>query len=256
MSSRGAGFIRFAGAVSVALACNPGVRGARAQRTDSPGAAVPTASAGPAVTSSENAAPAARSSPAAQPLRSCSGVGPIACDMPPRPSAELCHPASACLETTASAPSLDGMSIQCDIDLHWDKLEKAFSGPESAPEGSGVKRTAVINLRATEEQVSMFDATYLVAELPEGSCLVDFVHDWVMSRLAREVSVHTRWEAAPDGFRLHIEADRTLYDELDEGQGSDEHQCEALSYRVVAGRFTLITRKSAPEACPSVDAAD
>ena len=102
----------------------------------------------------------------------------------------------------------------------------------------------------------MFDASYLIAELPEGSCLVDFVHDWEMSRLVYETSVHTYWETTRDGFRLHLEADRVLHDRLDEGQGPYEHHCELLSYQVSKGRFTLLDRQSAPGYCPNVHPAE
>lgn len=121
-------------------------------------------------------------------LDSCKAVGPIGCDMTPRPSSELCHPAHSCLKPmTADDISVDDLSIQCDVDLVRDPLEAAFSKREPAPSGSGVTATTVVNLRSTQDMTSMFDASYLIAEFAEGSCLVDIVHGWEMSRLVRGI---------------------------------------------------------------------
>jgi len=197
----------------------------------------PTADSKPAPVASEKAK-----------LDSCKAVGPVGCDMPPRPSSELCHPAHSCLRPrTADDISVEDLSIQCDVDLVRDPLEAAFSKREPAPRGSGVMTTTVMNLRSTQDMTSMFDASYLIAEFAEGSCLVDIVHGWEMSRLVRETSVTTRWE---DGV-LRIDSTRVLYDEPDEGEAEEEPRCERLSYRVTDGRFTRLGHESIVGACPT-----
>lgn len=196
------------------------------------------------------------SAPASSSVRSCSSVGPTACDMPPRPLTALCSPPTSCLATTADAPTFEDLSIECDSDPRRSTVEGAFSNLELAPAGSGVTATAVMDLLATQESTSRFDASYLVAQLAEGSCLVDFVHDWEMSWFVHETTVQTRWEITADGFRLHLEADRVLHDRLDEGQAPYEHHCEMLSYDVAGGRFTRLSRESLPGYCPSVPASE
>ena len=147
---------------------------------------------------------------------------------------------------TADDRSVEDLSIQCDVDLVRDPLEAAFAKREPAPSKSGVTATTVVNLRSTEESISMFDASYLIAEFAEGSCLVDIVHGWELSRIVRETSVTTRWE---DGI-LRIDSTRVLYDEPDEGEAEEEPRCERLSYRVTDGRFTRLGRESSAGACP------
>jgi len=144
---------------------------------------------------------------------------------------------------TADDISLEGHAIQCDADPVIEPLETAFSKREPAPSQSGVTATTVVNLRSMEDSISKLDASYLIAEFAEGSCLVDIVHGWEMGRLVHDTATDARWET--DGLRLLIESTRVLRDELDEGQATDEPHCERLSYRVVEGRFTRLGRESA-----------
>jgi hypothetical protein len=200
--------------------------------------------------------PTADSKPAVQPtvasakakLDSCRAVGPVACDMPPRPTPELCQPAHSCLrKLTADDISVEGLVIECDADPTIEPLDTGFSKREPAPTGSGVTATTVVDLRSTEDRTSMFEASYLIAEFAEGSCIVDIVHRWEMSRLIWETGVATRWD---EGFVLRLDATRVLYDEPDEGVAPKEPYCERLSYRVTDGRFTRLGRESSAGACP------
>lgn len=188
-------------------------------------------------------------------LLSCSGVGAIACDMSPRPEVDLCQPAQPCLETSSGFRKPDGLTIQCTTALYLGGAERtAFSPFVPAPPGSGVQATSVVNLLASKEYTSIFDASYLVASFDEGHCLVDCVHEWEMSRQVYETTVASRWEVMADGFRLHLEADRVLHEELDEGQDIYDHHCELFTYAVSEGRFTRTERRSLAGYCPSVPA--
>jgi hypothetical protein len=111
----------------------------------------------------------------------------------------------------------------------------------------------VAQLIASTEFMVRFGASYLVAEYPEGTCLVDVLLDWDQRRSGFDTDFKTRWETTPSGLRLHVLAHRVMHDELDEGSkpGADVtgNQCERYVYEVRDGKFQRISHDSRVGPC-------
>jgi len=115
---------------------------------------------------------------------------------------------------------------------------------------------SLINMVALSGMTIQFTAAYLVAELPQGACLVDVVHDWDMSPSYAETALETRWESTPSGARLQVQSRRIIHEPLDDeelDQGVSDvfsDYCERLSYDVVGGKLTRVAQSSNEAACP------
>ena len=131
----------------------------------------------------------------------------------------------------------------------------AFAFQAPAPEGTGVAAMAAANLLASEDMRAMFGASYLVARLESGWCLVDNVLEWELHRSYFETDFVMRWEPAPGGFRLFVQAHRIGHESLDKEElASGESDvtsevCNRFVYDVSGGRFTRVSDSSSPGGC-------
>ena len=94
-----------------------------------------------------------------------------------------------------------------------------------------------------------------VAMKAEGSCLVDTLLEWGRRVGYFDTDVQTRWEPAPGGFRLHVDVHRVSHEpiarDVEEEDMSDvtSDACDRSVYQLVNGRFTRLSRESAPGTC-------
>jgi hypothetical protein len=130
-------------------------------------------------------------------------------------------------------------------------VETAFSAFQPAPAAARVRATSIVNLIASEDTILRHGAAYLVAQLPEGLCLVDEVLSWNKSYSSMQFATH--WSSTDE--RLHVQAHRTVYmildqEELSSGESNVEsEECVRLEYQVVGARFTRVGERSTPGAC-------
>jgi hypothetical protein len=190
---------------------------------------------------------------AEEPSRSCGAVGPVACEVAPSAVSDICSRQAACvIARVEGGKLLNGMQVAC---------ERAPTGSaqtlarrEPAPGGSGVIGTAALDMIAGPEMMAAFGGSYLVAELPEGYCLVDVALDWTQRHGSFETDFRTRWEAHDGRFRFHVDAHRVMHEPLDRedqestSDGSGEH-CVRSVYEVSGGRFTRVRRESQRGPC-------
>jgi len=186
---------------------------------------------------------------------SCVGLGPASCERRPSSVATLCGALTGCVKDDSGNLNLDGLLMDCKRDPFGAAPETAFTSSEPAPERSGVRSTSIVNIVASEDDAMQFGAAYLVAELAEGRCIVDPVLSWSSSFADTEFS--TRWVSPPGSPpRLNIRAHRTVFTVLDRAELARGESnvlsevCADLSYEVVAGRFSPVSRSEAAGACP------
>ena len=180
----------------------------------------------------------------------------MACDLPPAPRADVCARAGPCVRAhPPDADLLEDSSIECELPSSSGTIETAFTSRAKAPEGSGLTATSMLHLVAGPEMTILFGATYLVADFPEGSCLVDTVLDWERRVGYFDTDFQTRWEAAPGGFRFYVDGHRVTHEPVDRDAEEEDMSdvtsdyCDRTVYEVVNGRFTRLTHKSAPGTC-------
>lgn len=187
------------------------------------------------------------------PFASCAGIGPAACDVPPAPLTQLCSQ-SACIIQRAPDNLLEGMNVDCDRPRLSDPVEASFVSRSAAPAGAGVTQIAMVELVAGPESRVAFDASYLVAELGTGWCLVDVVLGWNQRHGYVDSDFSTRWEPGANGPRLHLRAHRVMHEpldrEADEGTSdvSYEH-CDRYVYELSSGRFVRVSSETREGAC-------
>jgi hypothetical protein len=186
------------------------------------------------------------------PLRSCSSVGPMACAAAPSKRASLCTQSGPCIRLSTPDPSfLEDMTLDCGDPAFAEPAQKE-PAPSNHPEAPEV---SLVNLVAMTGMMVRAAASYLVAELEEGACLVDTVHGWDMSPSASETTFETRWEQTPAGLRLHVQSQRTLHEPLDDEEFAEgvsdvrSESCERIVYELRAGELTPSSRSSSQGAC-------
>jgi hypothetical protein len=102
---------------------------------------------------------------------------------------------------------------------------------------------------------AILGASYLVARVGEGWCLVDNVLEWELHRSYFETDFSMRWEPAASGSRLFVEAHRIGHESLDQEElASGESDvtsetCRRLVYEVSSGRVTRVSESSKPGTC-------
>jgi hypothetical protein len=186
---------------------------------------------------------------------SCAGLGPASCDRPPSTSAGLCASLAGCVRDDTGNLNLDGLTLDCRRDPFEAPPETAFTAKTPALAGTGVRATSIVNVVASEDDAMRFGAAYLVAELAEGSCIVDNVLPWGSSYADTEIA--TRWESAPTAPpRLHVRAHRTTFTVLDQeelarGESNVTSEiCARRSYDVAGGRFVRSSQGETDGKCP------
>ena len=172
----------------------------------------------------------------------------------PSTSAALCQSLVGCVKDPSGNFNLDGMALDCKREPSGAPPDSAFTPSEPAPPASGVRATSLVNIVASEEGATQLGATYLVAELAEGRCIVDSVLSWAGSYADTEAA--TRWESPAEApARLHVRAHRTTFtvldqEELERGEPNVASEvCARRSYEVASGRFTLLEHTEAASAC-------
>jgi hypothetical protein len=196
------------------------------------------------------AAPAA---PVVGVLASCAGVGPASCPVAPGSAADLCAATTGCVKDASGYVDLRGLRVDCKKDPFNGPAETAFTALQPAPAASGVRATAIVNLVASEDMTARHGASYLVAQLDTGLCLVDELLAWDKSYSSAEYS--TRWSGSGERPRLLVQAERSIYlilgqEELASGESNVEsEECVRLEYEVVGGRFARVVQRSAPGSC-------
>jgi hypothetical protein len=166
---------------------------------------------------------------------------------------ELCGNVSQCIVPPADL-TFEGLEVACEPP-RGTASEGVLSDEAPAPEGAGLGATGMINLAASEKMRARYGASYLVAHLADGWCLVDNVLDWLSYPTYFQTELETRWEPIPGGFRLLARAHRIGHEALDEddlaaGESDVTSElCNRLVYEVIDGRFTRVSRSSIPGAC-------
>lgn len=188
---------------------------------------------------------------------SCVDLGPASCERPPSTSAGLCESLAGCVHDASGNLNLEGLVFDCKREPFGAAPETAFTKSAAAPVRSGVSATSIVNVVASENDAMRFMASYLVAELGEGLCIVDGVLPWGGAHADTEYSM--RWEpAAGAPTRLHVRAHRVTYtvldqDELARGESNVVNDvCALRSYEVVAGRFTRVSHNETDGQCPAL----
>ena len=187
------------------------------------------------------------------PLATCATLGPMACSTAPTSRTKLCKESGPCILRHVPQPAHFE-------DLTFDCAEGAFTEPAGAPSPAPVTEgrpvISLINMVALSGMTIQFTASYLVAELPQGACLVDVVHDWDMSPSYAETALETRWESTSSAARLQVQSRRIIHEPLDEEESeagvSDvfSDYCEHRTYDVGDGKLTRVAQSSTAGACP------
>ena len=158
-------------------------------------------------------------------------------------------------EHPPDAGLLDDLNIECELPSSSGGVETAFTFRAPAPTLSGLRATSMLQMVAGPEMMIMFGGTYLVAEFAEGSCLVDTLLDWERRVGYFDTDFQTRWEPAPGGFRLYVDVHRVSHEPIDRDVEEEDMSdvtsdaCDRSVYQVVDGRFTRVSRESAPGTC-------
>lgn len=178
----------------------------------------------------------------------------MACDTAPAPMTHLCAQ-SECLIERVPERLLEGMQVDCDRRRLSDPIETSFVSRVPAPPDSGALQIAMVEMVAGPETRIALDSSYLVAQYPEGWCLVDVVLDWNQRPGYVENDFHIRWEPRADGARLHLQAHRVLHEPLDQAaeEGASDvsyEHCDRYVYDVSQGRFTRADQEKKEGACP------
>lgn len=199
-------------------------------------------------------APERRSTAGSALRASCAGLGPAACDRPPSTSAVLCQSLAGCVRDPSGNFNFASMTVECNGERSESAGQTAFTQTEPAPPASGVRATSFLDVVAGEDGAMQLGASYLVAELPEGRCIVDAVLSWAGSHSDTELSA--RWDTSAESpARLHVRAHRTTFtvleqEELARGESNVMSEiCARRSYAVAGGRFTLVEHSEAPGTC-------
>jgi hypothetical protein len=173
----------------------------------------------------------------------------------------MCTASGACIAANVTpSTQFEGLTFECDPDDAPGSTEAGFTPPLPAPAGSGVAALSLMNVVA-ENEVGMiqFGASYLVAELPEGACLLDLVHGWDMRPSYVETVLGARWQPNGAGFLLRANSRRIQHEPLDESESAEGVSdaradfCEDLEYEVSGGRFKRVGQRTSKGACPSLD---
>lgn len=158
-------------------------------------------------------------------------------------------------EHPPGAGLLEDLSIECELPSPTGAVETAFTSRAPAPERSGLQATSMVHVVAGGELMLLLGATYLVAELAEGSCIVDTVLEWERRVGYFDTDFQTRWEAAPGGFRFYVDGHRVTHEPIDRDVEEEDMSdvtsdyCDRSVYQVVNGRFTRLSHESAPGTC-------
>lgn len=168
----------------------------------------------------------------------------------------MCAHAGGCVrEHPPGAELLEDASVECELPSAPGSIEAAFTSRAPAPELSGLRATSMLHVVARAEMTILFGATYLVAELAEGSCLIDTVLAWERRVGYFDTDFQTRWEPAPGGFRFYVDGHRVSHEAVD-GDAEEEDMsdvtsdhCDRSVYHVADGRFTRLSQESAPGTC-------
>ncbi|MET0284881.1 MAG: hypothetical protein ABW352_10435 [Polyangiales bacterium] len=170
----------------------------------------------------------------------CAQMGPFSCDFEPSSSEDLCAQLAKCLARHDPAKASIEISGCGELGTY-----------ETAPEQSGVKRVAVVNVDGSLDGESG-QGSYLVAEREGGFCLVDQM---------------VRWQPIPDGYldtdsRLAWRSDegKTLLsvrtqalrfndDEDEDGANVRGATCRDAEYALDGGRFVAVREHAVNEPC-------
>jgi hypothetical protein len=182
----------------------------------------------------------------------------MACELAPSAHSELCASNGACIAQQVSPPShFEGLTFACDPEDAPGSRTGPFTPSEPAPRETGIAALELVNVIAQNE-VGMIQlgASYLVADLPEGACLVDVVHDWDPRPSYVETDIQTRWEPSAAGFRLGVRSRRIEHEPLDESESAKgvsdvrSDACVSLAYEFTGEHFERVDRRSSKGPCP------
>lgn len=193
--------------------------------------------------------------PGAAPPTSCSEVSLLGCALPPSTPRALCASLSQCIVEPPEV-TFDGLELECNRPQGTpvEGTVLAYEAPATPP-GSGLGGIGVINALASEDMTARLGASYLVARVTKGWCLVDNVLDWMIHRSYFQTDFETRWDAIAGGFRLLVQAHRIGHESLDQEElaaGESDvtgETCNRLVYEVLGGRLTRVSQSSTEGAC-------
>jgi hypothetical protein len=183
----------------------------------------------------------------------------MACDRAPSTHTELCASSSPCIaQRVTPASHFEGLTFACDPDDAPGFTQAGFTAPQPAPPASGISALSLMNVVAQNDVgMTQLAASYLVADLPEGSCLIDLVHDWDARPGYVETQLEARWQAHGEGFRSSVRSRRIEHEPLDGSESaagvSDVRSdaCRSLAYDVTDARFVRVSEHDTLGPCPA-----
>jgi hypothetical protein len=183
----------------------------------------------------------------------------MACEGAPRPRSELCDTSGTCIaQRVTPASHFEGLTFACDPDDAPGSTKGGFTTPQPAPPASGIASLSLMNVVA-QNDVGMMQlaGSYLVADLAEGSCLVDLVHPWDARPGYVETQLEAHWQPSGAGFRLNVRSRRLEHEPLDGAESAEgvsdvrSDACESLAYDVTSGRFARVAEHTTLGPCPA-----
>ncbi|HEX5657984.1 MAG TPA: hypothetical protein VFX59_12350 [Polyangiales bacterium] len=182
--------------------------------------------------------------PTAAALPACARMGPFSCDFEPSSSEDLCVQLAKCLGRHDPAKA---------------NIQVAGCGElgsfETAPESSGIKRVAVVNVDGSLDGESG-QGSYLVAEREGGFCIVDQAVHWTAlpdGYLDTDSRLAWREDQGKTLLSVRTQALRFNDDEDEDGANVRGALCRDAEYALDGGRFVAVRERAVNEPCDDDD---
>jgi hypothetical protein len=170
----------------------------------------------------------------------CSQMGPFSCDFEPSSSEDLCAQLARCL--AKHDPSKANIQVAGCGELG------TF---ETAPEDSGIKRVAVVNVDGSLDGESG-QGSYLVAEREGGFCIVDQAVHWTpLPEGYLDTDSRLAWREDQGKTLLSVRTQALHFndDEDEDGANVRGALCRDAEYALDGGRFVSVRERAVNEPC-------
>jgi hypothetical protein len=170
----------------------------------------------------------------------CAQMGPFSCDFAPSQVEDLCTQLAKCL--AQHDPSKANLKVAGCGELG------TF---ETAPEGSGIARVAVVNVDGSLDGESG-QGSYLVAEREGGFCLVDQAVRWQPTTGGYlDTDSRLAWRADGGKTLLSVRTQALHFDDSEDEDGTNVRGalCHDAEYALDGGRFVTVRERAVNEPC-------
>jgi hypothetical protein len=173
-------------------------------------------------------------------VSACGQMGPLRCDFAPSSGDDLCVQLAKCL--AVHDPAKANLQVAGCGELGSDEV---------APEGSGIRRVAVVNVDGSLNGESG-QGSYLVAEREGGFCVIDQAVGWqTIQDGYLDTDSRLAWRADEGKVLLSVRTQALRFndDEDEDGANVRGALCRDAEYALDRGRFLPVRERAVNEPC-------